>query len=269
MRGLITLSPLRLTRWRGLAVACAALLAAAVVAVLVVGSGSGHGTTRVAVPVTLRPAAAQVTTTTVAPLPRQGLIATLSGPTPYSAAPGGAQVGTLPADNPFGAPEVVAVTEVRDEGSGRWLHVRLPVRPNGSTGWIRGDAVSLTWTAYQVVVSLSARTLTVTDAGRVVLTTPVAVGTPTTPTPPDQTYLWELIRPDDPNGAYGPYIFGLAEFSDAYSVFNGGDAQIGIHGQDEPWSIGKAASHGCVRLPNDVITKLAGMLPLGTPVTIS
>jgi lipoprotein-anchoring transpeptidase ErfK/SrfK len=127
----------------------------------------------------------------------------------------------------------------------------------------------MTQTSYTVSVSIAARTLTVTDAGRQVLSTPVAVGTPQTPTPTGNTYLWELIRPDDPNGAYGPYIFGLAEYSDAYTVFNGGDAQIGVHGQDEPWSIGHAESHGCVRLPNPTITKLAGLLPLGTPVTIS
>jgi lipoprotein-anchoring transpeptidase ErfK/SrfK len=70
-------------------------------------------------------------------------------------------------------------------------------------------------------------------------------------------------------GAYGPFIFGLGWFSDSYAVFNGGDAQIGIHGQDEPWSLGWPVSHGCVRLSNDVITRLAGLLPLGTPVTIS
>lgn len=269
MRGLILLSRLRLTRWSGLAAVCAALLVAAVVAVVVVGSGDAHGTARTAVAATSLPAPAPVTTTTESPLPPPALIATLSAPTPYSAAPGGAPVGTLPADNPFGAPEVVAVTETTDQGFDEWLHVELPVRPNGSTAWIRAAGVSLTQTSYRVAVSLAAHTLTVTDAGQPVLTTPVAVGTPTTPTPADQTYLWELIRPDDPNGPYGPYIFGLAEYSDTYSVFNGGDAQIGIHGQDEPWSIGKAASHGCVRLPNDVISKLAGMLPLGTPVTIS
>lgn len=269
MRGLSLLSRLRVTRSSGLAAACVALLSAAVVAVLVVRPGDAHGTSRAAVAATSLPAAARVTTTTESPLPPPALIATLSAPTAYSASPGGAAVGTLPADNPFGAPEVVAVTEIRDQGTDEWLHAELPVRPNGSTGWIRSDSVSLTQTSYRVAVSLAAHTLTVTDAGEVVLTTPVAVGTPTTPTPPDQTYLWELIRPDDPNGPYGPYIFGLAEFSDTYSVFNGGDAQIGIHGQDEPWSIGKAASHGCVRLPNDVISKLAAMLPLGTPVTIS
>lgn len=194
-------------------------------------------------------------------------IATLHAATPYSATPGSPSVGTLAATNPFGAPTVVAVLGSPD--SSGWLHVELPIRPNGSTGWIPAAGAVLGQTDYHVTVSIANRSVTVTRAGHVVLTTPAAVGAPNTATPPGNTYLWELIRPDDPNGAYGPYIFGLAWFSDAYTVFNGGNAQIGMHGQDEPWSIGQAVSHGCVRLPNDVITKLAGMLPLGTPVSIS
>lgn len=201
-----------------------------------------------------------------APAPDLSYIATLSGATPYRATPSGRAIGTLAATNPFGTPMVLALVGDPD-GSG-WLHVELPIRPNGSTGWIAASAASLTVTSYKVVVSLAARMLTVTDAGRVVVRTPVAIGAPATPTPPDQTYLWELIKPDDASGPYGPYVFGLGEYSDAYSVFNGGDAQIAIHGQNEPWSIGQAASHGCVRLPNDVITQLAGVLPLGTPVSI-
>ena len=215
------------------------------------------------------PSAVPAPAAAAAPVPAPGLIATLRAATPWSASAGGPVAGEVPATNPFGSATVLAVTGRATVGAAGWLHVELPVRPNGSAGWIPAAAVALTETPYRVTVHLAARTLTVTDAGRPVLTTPVAVGAPATPTPPDSTYLWELIRPDDPNGAYGPYIFGLAEFSDAYSTFNGGDAQIGIHGQDEPWSIGQAASHGCVRVPNDVITRLAGMLPLGTPVDIS
>jgi lipoprotein-anchoring transpeptidase ErfK/SrfK len=192
-------------------------------------------------------------------------IATLRAPTAYSGTPGGPSSGTLDSTNPFGQQQVLAV--VARQGS--WLQVELPIRPNGSRAWIPAAAVALTQTHYRVAVNLEAHTVTVTNAGKVVLTTPAAVGKPSTPTPAGNTYLWELIRPDNPYGAYGPYIFGLAWFSDAYSVFNGGDAQIGIHGQDEPWSIGEAVSHGCVRLPNNVITQLASMLPLGTPVTIS
>jgi lipoprotein-anchoring transpeptidase ErfK/SrfK len=197
--------------------------------------------------------------------PPLALIATLSGATAYTTAPGEAPSGSLAATNPFGQKQVLAVID-RVPG---WLEVELPVRPNGSEGWIPAATASLTETSYRVAINLESRVLTVSDAGRMVLSTPVAVGQPSTPTPAGHTYLWELIRPDNPYGAYGPYIFGLAWFSDAYSVFNGGDAQIGIHGQDEPWSIGQAASHGCVRLPNDVISRLASLLPLGTPVTIA
>jgi lipoprotein-anchoring transpeptidase ErfK/SrfK len=208
-------------------------------------------------------------TVTQSPAVTPTLIATLSADTPYSSQPGGPAVGTLPANNPFGAPDVVALTGQPD--SSGWAQVELPIRPNGSLGYIQttSPSVSLTETTYSVKVSLESNTVTVMDGNNVVMTVPAATGAPRTPTPTGHTYLWELIRPDNPSGAYGPYIFGLAEFSEAYSVFNGGDAQIGIHGQDEPWSVGHPVSHGCVRVDNGVITQLAGLLPLGTPVTIS
>ena len=259
---------------RLLAIAVAALVVVGVVAGIVIGSASAHGVPQgqaIAAPQSgaVVPTSAVPVASTVPAGPPPALIATIASKTPYRATPGGPVAGTVPATNPFGAQTVLAVVGKQGDGASGWLRVELPIRPNGSTGWIPASAASLTETSYQVTVSLAARTLTVTDAGRPVLTTSVAVGKPETPTPPDHTYLWELIQPDNQKGPYGPYIFGLAEFSDAYSVFNGGDAQIGIHGQDEPWSIGQAASHGCIRLPNDVITRLAGMLPLGTPVTIA
>ena len=219
---------------------------------------------------TVRPAAVRAgALPLVSAAPAPSLIATLAGATSYSLTPGGPPAGTLAAASPLGGPQVLAVTGRSAAGTAGWLHVELPIRPNGTTGWIPSASAKLTETGYRVAVSLAARTLTVTESGRTVLTVPVAVGKPATPTPTGRTYLWELVRPDDPNGPYGPYAFGLAEYSDAYSVFNGGDAQIGIHGQDEPETIGRAASNGCVRLPNSVITELAGMLPLGTPVDIS
>ncbi len=248
-----------------LAAAAAAVVAAGSAGALVLTGGSArHGVTRP--PTVTRPAAE--TARPAAPAgPPPSYIATLRAAVSYSAAPGGPPAGSLAATNPFGTPQVLAV--IGAPGGSGWLHVELPVRPNGSTGWIPASAASLGQTSYRVAVDLAAHTVTVTDAGRPVLTTAAAVGSPAAPTPAGTTYLWELIRPDDPTGPYGPYIFGLAWFSDTYAVFNGGNAQIGMHGQDEPWSIGRAVSHGCVRLPNDVITRLAGMLPLGTPVTIS
>lgn len=258
---------------RTLTAMVAVLTAATFVATLVLVAGSRSGVHVAAPapggsgPVVAAPTSSLPSAPPSAPPP--SLIATLSAPTAYSATPGGPTSGTLPARNPFGGAEVVAVTGEEGTGPAGWLHVELPIRPNGSAAWVPASRVSLSQTSYRVAVSLAARTLTVTDAGTVVLTTPVAVGQSSTPTPPGSTYLWELIKPDPAGGPYGPYIFGLAEYSDAYTVFNGGDAQIGIHGQDEPWSIGYAASNGCIRLPNDVVTRLAGILPLGTPVTIA
>lgn len=240
--------------------------------------GTGHAVSapgrsspvgRPTVPVTTAPAPS-APATTVAPAPTgpdSGWIATLDQALPYSATRGGPAEGTLPALDPFGAKNVVAV--IGRPGSDGWAQVELPVRPNGTVGWIQTATTTLAWTTYRVVVSLAARTITVTEGTTTLLTAPVAIGASRTPTPAGQTYVWELIRPDNPAGAYGPYILGLGMFSDAISVFNGGDAQIAIHGNDDASSIGQPVSHGCVRVANDLVTRLAGMLPLGTPVTIS
>ncbi len=231
--------------------------------------GGHRGGRTVAAPAGAAPAGTATASSSTAPRvagPPPSLIAMLRSPEGWSRRPGGPVAGRLSGHNPFGQPQVLAV--VGRPSPGGWVEVELPVRPNGSLGWIALHDVTLTETGYRVTVDLATRRVTVTDGTRVVLSTPAAVGTPSTPTPSGHTYLWELVRPGDPSGPYGPYIFGLAMFSDAYATFNGGDAQIGMHGQDEPGSIGRAASHGCIRLPNPVISRLAAMLPLGTPVTI-
>jgi lipoprotein-anchoring transpeptidase ErfK/SrfK len=152
---------------------------------------------------------------------------------------------------------------------GSWYRVTLPTRPNGSTAWVRKRDVSLHLVHDQLRVDLAARTLTWTNDGQVVLETPVAIGAPDTPTPVGAFYVTDLLDNADDSGAYGPYALGLSAHSDTLSEFAGGDGQIGLHGTDAPWSIGQDVSHGCVRVPNDVVTRLATSLPLGTPVTVA
>ena len=72
-----------------------------------------------------------------------------------------------------------------------------------------------------------------------------------------------------PEGAYGPFAFGLALHSDTLSEFGTGDGQVGIHGTNAPGTVGGDVSHGCIRVANAVVTRLARRLPLGTPVTIT
>jgi lipoprotein-anchoring transpeptidase ErfK/SrfK len=121
---------------------------------------------------------------------------------------------------------------------------------------------------YSVRVDLRARRLIVHDASRLVLDVPVGVGQAATPTPSGLYYVAELLRQPNPNGTYGPWAFALSAHSSVLSHFGGGDGQVGIHGTNDPSGIGHTVSHGCIRVRNRVIERLAAVLPLGTPVRI-
>jgi lipoprotein-anchoring transpeptidase ErfK/SrfK len=162
-------------------------------------------------------------------------------------------------------PLVFLVEEQRDDG---WIRVLLPVRPNGSTGWIRASDVELTATPYRVTIELSARRITVYEGEDVVLQEAAAVGKPETPTPPGKYYIRVLIDSIDPNSVYGPFAYGLSGFSDTLTSFNGGDAELGIHGNNDASVLGKSVTAGCTRISNESITRLTEILPLGTPVEI-
>ncbi len=149
-----------------------------------------------------------------------------------------------------------------------WVELSLPIRPNGTTGHVPADQVDLVESRHEIIVNRTDRTLTVFEAGDAVMETPIAIGTPDAPTPQGQLFITDLLVTGDPGSAYGPYAFGLSGFSETLSEFAGGNGQIGIHGTNDPSSIGQAASHGCVRVPNDVVDSLARELPLGTPVRI-
>jgi lipoprotein-anchoring transpeptidase ErfK/SrfK len=105
---------------------------------------------------------------------------------------------------------------------------------------------------------------------RLVEREPVGIGRrAVTPTPAGLYYITELLRQSDPTGPFGPYAFGLSGHSNVLHEFAGGNGQIGIHGTNEPWAIGTDVSHGCIRVRNEVIRRLAALLPLGTPVQIA
>lgn len=176
--------------------------------------------------------------------------------------PDGAVAATLANPIPSGAP----LTFLVDTASGAWLKVALAQRPNGSTGWIKADSVTLHSLSYSLTASTASNTLTLYRDGTLVKTYSVATGTGDTPTPHGSFYITELLAPT--NDGYGPYAFGLSAFSEVLNSFGGGPGQIGLHGTDDAGSIGQSASHGCIRLANPDITELAGLLPLGTPITI-
>jgi lipoprotein-anchoring transpeptidase ErfK/SrfK len=171
----------------------------------------------------------------------------------------------FPIRNQFGITQVFLVKHAVPG----WLEVYLPVRPNDSTGWIRSSSVDLTLNRYRVLVNVAAHELTTLHAGRVIMHATVGVGKPATPTPHGLFYVIEKLKMVPDTGPYGTYAFGLSAYSDVLKTFGTGDAQIALHGTDEPGSIGQNWSNGCVHLPDSVADWLAKRLPLGTPVVIS
>ena len=210
----------------------------------------------------------ETTTSTLADLAVASTqVAQATGPQVEVFAEPAADEPTTTLDNPNenGAPLVFLV----EQEQGEWLQVLLPIRPNGSMGWIRAADVTLASNSYTVDIALADHRLVVRNGDAVVVDTAIGVGTATTPTPGGKYYIKELLQPPDPDGAYGPYAYGLSGFSNVLDDFNGGDGVIGIHGTNEPEAIGSDVSHGCIRVDNETITQMASMLPLGTPVHIN
>ena len=170
----------------------------------------------------------------------------------------------LPEKTVLGTPTVVSVI---DESPG-WIEALLPGRPTGQTGWIRARDVEVFTLEREVIVDLDERRLTVLSDGEEVFESEVAVGSEVSPTPTGTFFVTDAVRLTSPGGPWGPYAFGLSARSDVVTEFNGGDGIVGIHGTNQPWSIGEAASLGCVRLPNDVIEILWDIMAVGMKVTI-
>jgi lipoprotein-anchoring transpeptidase ErfK/SrfK len=156
---------------------------------------------------------------------------------------------------------------VKDQKPG-WVETYLPQRPNDSVAWVRKSAVSLLADPWIVVIHLHSHRLIVRRAHKMMKTFKIAVGKPSTPTPTGKYFITELLKQPDPGGAYGPYAFGTSAFSNVLQHFGTGNAQIGIHGSDQPWLIGQSISHGCIRLYNQDVVWLSKRIPLGTPVRI-
>ncbi|MFI6576759.1 L,D-transpeptidase family protein [Nocardiopsis sp. NPDC050513] len=180
--------------------------------------------------------------------------------------PGGDEVlETLASPNDFGEDRTFLVERVE----GDWLEVLLPIRPNGSTGWVRSDEVTLTSTEYRVEVDMSGFAFTVLEGEEEVRSGTIGTGESETPTPAGRYYFTELLEPPDPEGPYGVYAFGLSGFSDTLEQFAGGPGQLAVHGTNDEDALGRQVSHGCIRVSNDDVTWMAENLPIGTPVEIS
>lgn len=179
----------------------------------------------------------------------------------------GQKLGLLTEDR---TTELVLVLARTSDAAGRtWLQVRTPSRPNGTVGWVPGDALgTMHRVATWLKVDLATTTLTLVRSGKVVFRARVGVGRKKWPTPRGEFYVRNALSGRALGPIYGPLAFGLSAHSDVLTDWPGGGV-VGIHGTNEPGLIPGRISHGCIRLRNSDILRLGRMLPIGTPVTIT
>ena len=120
----------------------------------------------------------------------------------------------------------------------------------------------------RIVVSIPDRQLAVIENGRVLARFYVSVGADVSPSPTGEfriinrvanpTYYHQgVVIPAGADNPVGPRWIGLNQKG------------YGIHGTNEPHSIGKAASHGCIRLRNHDVVELFTLVRVGDAVQIS
>jgi lipoprotein-anchoring transpeptidase ErfK/SrfK len=191
--------------------------------------------------------------------------ATVAHARPGSSSP---VVAELAASAPEGTPNLLTAIRVRSGADRKvWVEVRLPVLPNGTVGWVpRRSLGPYSAVDTRLVVDRARLRATLYRAGRIVFTAPVGVGTEAWPTPAGEfTVRSELTR--YASRFYGPISFGTTARSAVLTDWPDGGF-VGIHGTDEPWLLPGRVSHGCIRLRNRDVLRLAALMPVGTPLTI-
>lgn len=223
---------------------------------------------------------------TGAPAPSAGPTTTVAPPAPTTTVPAtpvytvatakGSTVGiydspvqteptrSMASPQPDGSTLVFLAQEERTD----WVKVLLPLRPNGSTGWVKTSEVTLATHDFRIEIQVGAHHLTVYKGDDVFLEDTVAVGATSTPTALGSFYTTGLFDTGSTQPQYGPYAYPLSGYSEVLFSFGGGEGQMGIHGTNDPSSLGRSVSNGCIRMSNAAITKLAKALPVGVPVEI-
>ena len=177
-------------------------------------------------------------------------------------------IARLHYDTEDGYPEVYLILKRYSDSNGkRWFKVRLPMRPNGRSGWVPSSALGRVHTVRTFLrVDKHRLRATLYRRGKRIWRAPVGIGKPGTETPGGRFWIRERLHVPSRGSLYGPLAFGTAAYS-KLSDWPGGGV-IGIHGTNEPGLIPGRPSHGCVRVRNRAILRLGKLMPIGTPVLI-
>jgi hypothetical protein len=178
-----------------------------------------------------------------------------------------ARVAKLHADTEDRLPEVYIALRERNVAGVGWVEIRVPMRPNGTTGWVPRSALAdFNKDTTELVLTKSTQQLRLYKAGHLIFSAPTGIGTPDDPTPVGHFWIREEF-PVRGDAAYGPYAFGTSAYAPGLSDWPGGGV-IGVHGTDQPGLVPGRPSHGCVRLKNADISRLSHLVPVGTPLLV-
>jgi hypothetical protein len=187
----------------------------------------------------------------------------------YAKPSGGSRsIGLVRYYSTSGANEIYGVLDATiDKQHRRWLRIRVPYRPNGRTGWVLSDALGpLRVARTSLVVERRKLRATLYDDGKQVFTARVGIGRRGTPTPVGTYFISALVRGARFGPAYGTWTFLTTAYSSRLDWPGGG--LVGVHGTNQPGLVPGRPSNGCIRMRNEAITKLARIMPIGTPVHI-
>jgi lipoprotein-anchoring transpeptidase ErfK/SrfK len=259
----------RRTRDNGVRIALflVALLIGGAVAAVVVGARSGHSPAETALPASPQ-SALEPRNVPLGPRPTAYwapvLAATSARPSPGHRT----VVAEVPKRTPEGTANIVRVLGNASRRSGKlWVQVRVPAFPDDADAWMPRSALGgYVPVRTRLVVDRSRLTATLWRDDRAVFRARVGVGSSSTPTPPGDFYVRNrLERYTSP--FYGPLAFGTSARSTGVSDWPAGGF-VGIHGTNRPDLIPGRVSHGCIRMTNPDILRLARLMRVGTPLTV-
>lgn len=171
-------------------------------------------------------------------------------------------------ENPGPYTPAQPLTFLVSERRGDWLKVHLPVRPNGTEGYIPVADVDLRQTTRRIELHVGEHRLAAYDGANKVLETTAVTGVSNTPTPTGTFFVTDVVPYQNAGGSYGPFALATNGYSETLDEFDSGVPVIALHGTNRPELMGQDRSNGCVRVENDVINQLAKDFGQGTPVFI-
>jgi hypothetical protein len=175
-------------------------------------------------------------------------------------------IGTMPSTSKYYHVPIEAWIE-QVSPSGRWGLVDIPYSWPQRDGWILIAGLQRETTGVQVEVDLSQHRVTITRFGERLFSIPAATGAPSSPTPPGRYFVTDRV-PFAAGSALGSFAAGISGVQPNLPPGWSGGNQLAIHGTNDPGSIGRSVSAGCVRVSEASLHRLESLLELGTPVVI-